>query len=75
MNVLKFLRKYMLVILLILVVSSTIAYMNYQSMVEKKEGFMSDSTMNILGGIAVFVVFILIVGISMFLMANGGVPL
>jgi len=39
MNISKFLRKNMAVILLILVVSSLMAYMNYQSMLENKEGF------------------------------------
>ena len=39
MNISKFLRKNMAVILLILLISSTMAYMNYQSMLENKEGF------------------------------------
>jgi hypothetical protein len=42
---------------------------------EKKEGFMSDTMNNILGGLAIFVVFCVIAGISMFLVKNGGIAL
>jgi len=42
---------------------------------EKKEGFMSDTMNNILGGLAILVVFCIIGGISMFLVKNGGIAL
>jgi len=47
MNITKFLRNNILVIFLILLISSVMAYMNYQSMVEKNidEGFNSDSNL------------------------------